>query len=176
MSFIIAGIIVVVLVAVDLITKSLVFANIPTGEQIELIPNFLYISPITNNGAGFSILEGHTFLLLSVSTIATLGIIYLMKEINFKKRPFYTYGIILMLAGTMGNLYDRAFYLNHEVRDFIKPNPKIFPAIFNMADSFLTIGVILMGIFFIFFESKDPISLLPRKFMKKKEEKTDEQV
>ena len=77
--------------------------------------------------------------------------------------------IILILSGCIGNMIDRMFN-NYQVYDFIDLQFMNF-AIFNIADCYLTVGVIIMAIYLLFFEQKDPIRL---KIKKNNEEKINE--
>lgn len=92
----------------------------------------------TNNGAAFSTLQGSGPVLVVASLLGAGGILVYA----FRSRsgnPLLLAGLGLMLGGAVGNLIDRAF--NGEVVDFIH-----FPhfAAFNVADSSITIGAVLL--------------------------------
>jgi len=92
------------------------------------------IKGIINYGASFGILQGYTTLLIIISSIVSLFCIYYyFKEKNLR------IPLSLVIAGTLGNLIDRIYF--GYVRDFI--DLKFFP-VFNLADSFNVIGVILL--------------------------------
>ncbi|MDP6959776.1 MAG: signal peptidase II, partial [Planctomycetota bacterium] len=72
------------------------------------------------------------------------------------KNPRWIYVVTmgLILAGTLGNLYDRAAY--EKVRDFIKfsyDSEHVWP-LFNLADSYICMGVLLLSVEMIFFDEK----------------------
>ena len=92
----------------------------------------------TNNGAAFSTLQGSGPILVVASLLGAGGIlVYALKSRSGD--PWLLAGLSLMLGGAVGNLIDRAF--NGEVVDFIQfPH---FPA-FNVADSCITIGAVLL--------------------------------
>jgi|SRR5665213_1007621 len=92
----------------------------------------------TNNGAAFSTLQGSGPILVVASLLGAGGIlVYALKSRSGD--PWLLAGLGLMLGGAVGNLIDRAF--NGEVVDFIHfPH---FPA-FNVADSSITIGAVLL--------------------------------
>ena len=92
------------------------------------------INYTTNTGAGFSILQGQTTLLIII-TFLVLGLILYYK----KKEPEHWLPLSFIFAGAIGNLIDRLYF--GYVRDFI--DLKFWP-IFNIADSFMVIGVILI--------------------------------
>ena len=103
--------------------------------DIVLIPNVLNITFITNTGASFGILQNMNALLLVLSIAVIIGIIvYLKKNPEQRSLPF-----ALILAGALGNSIDRILY--GAVTDFISFS--FWPA-FNVADSAITIGVILL--------------------------------
>ncbi|MBR2891690.1 MAG: signal peptidase II [Bacilli bacterium] len=146
-----------ILVLVDQISKYVIFNTIGLNNPIPVIDNVFQLRGVFNTGAAFSILDEHSFILVIISIVAFLAITYFMKDCNFKRRPLYSIALILIYSGTIGNMIDRIFN-SYKVFDFIEVLFMDF-AIFNIADSYLTIGVILLAIYLLFFEAKDPISL-----------------
>ena len=141
------AILAVVLVLVDQLTKILTRTYIPLGESIPFIPHVLDLTYIKNTGAAFSILEEHTWLLTVFSAIIVLVVAYLVA------RKFFTnwLGMLsatLILAGGVGNLIDRAIF--KYVTDMIKTIFMDFP-VFNFADCCITVGVVLLVIYVLFF-------------------------
>lgn len=126
---------------VDQISKILVRMYLNLYNDIILIPNFLSLIHVKNDGAAFSILEGKKMFFILISIIVLIGIIYYIKNKNLKKIDYIIYG--MLIGGIVGNLIDRIIYGN--VTDFIsftilnKPMP-----IFNLADTFICIGCVLM--------------------------------
>lgn len=126
---------------IDQISKILVRMYLNLYNDIILIPNFLSLIHVKNDGAAFSILEGKTIFFIIITIIVLIGIIYYIKNKNLKKIDYIIYG--MLIGGIVGNLIDRIIYGN--VTDFIsftifnKPMP-----IFNLADTFICIGCILM--------------------------------
>lgn len=142
LRFLIVYVITFVLVEIDLITKTMF-----DGENIEIIKNFFYIESAHNYGAGLSILEGKTVLL------ATLSIIFLMLFVSYdilyyRKTKLYNTAITLIFAGAIGNLIDRLKFAY--VRDFLYINLPFMNYCFNLADVFLTVGVVLFCIEILF--------------------------
>ena len=126
---------------IDLISKQLVMNLMNLSEEIKIIDNFFYLTYTKNSGAAWSILENKRILLLIV-TVFVLFLInkYINKE-KLSKLESFTYGMII--GGIVGNLFDRIFY--QAVTDFL--DFRIFGynyPIFNLADCFIVIGVILL--------------------------------
>ncbi len=127
-------------IASDQVTKYLIRENLSPYEVIKIIPG-INIVHVSNTGAAFGILRGagNSFFII-ISLVAIAVIFYLLFK---EKRHFIPYSLIL--SGAIGNLLDRIF-IGH-VTDFIDIYAGRFhwPA-FNVADSCLTIGIILLGI------------------------------
>lgn len=132
------------------------------GHSVKAIgDNFARFTLAYNTGIAFSIQLGGRYLLSMISLIASLVIVYLLiKTDGLKKLELWAYSFIL--GGAVGNMIDRVIY--GKVIDFIDCD---FPdfimerwPIFNIADSFVTVGMILLFVHFIFFEkaySKKPV-------------------
>lgn len=108
-----------------------------------------------NTGIAFSIDIGGRYFLASISFIASLFIVYLIFKTDIsKKLELWAFGMIL--GGALGNMIDRALY--GKVVDFIDCD---FPdfimhrwPIFNIADSFVTVGMVLLAVQYLFLERK----------------------
>ncbi|MDD4151943.1 MAG: signal peptidase II [Candidatus Gracilibacteria bacterium] len=127
---------IIISIILDLYTKFL--AKINLEETIFLVKDFIYLKYIENPGIAFSI--GITGIFLKLITIALItGIfIYYFKYEKLKKNKLIDLSFGLILGGAIANRYERIF--NSYVIDFV--GIKYF-AIFNLADTILTIGVIL---------------------------------
>lgn len=138
------------LVALDQISKFIIVHSMYLHQNIK-ITDFFSLYYTRNDGAAFSILSGKTELFYMITALAIAIVAYFFK--NSKSRLGIT-ASIFMLSGIIGNFIDRLFY--KEVVDFI--SLKIFNyqfAIFNLADTFITIAVILYIIEFIIIEKKE---------------------
>lgn len=128
------------LVAADQISKYLVAVNL-AGRNIEIIHNFFYITYAENTGMAWSLLSGQQAL-FCLAAAAAIGV--MIWYMIYKDPGKWTrVALAFMIAGAAGNLIDRLL-LGH-VRDFL--HFYIFSydfPIFNIADSALTIGVILL--------------------------------
>ena len=135
--------------ALDQITKLAIAQNIPLGESVTIIDNVLYFTYTHNTGVAFGLFEGAFWLFIPITLLISAGLIWWL----IKNRPLHPLMRIasgLILAGGIGNLIDRIF-LGY-VRDFIHVNIKF--AIFNIADSMVVIGAILLGIYVLFIHDK----------------------
>ncbi|MBU6081363.1 signal peptidase II [Allobacillus halotolerans] len=135
------------LIAIDQVTKYIVVSRMEIGEQLELIPNFLYFTSHRNSGAAWGMLEGQMWFFYIV-TIIVVGVVVYFIQTN-RDQPMLQLGFSFILGGAIGNFIDRILF--QEVVDFI--DVYIFGynfPIFNIADSALTIGVILIIILILF--------------------------
>lgn len=127
----------VILLLIDRVTKRLALEFL-TDHTIILLP-YLHLHYVENTGAAFGTLQGGNAILIIV-TLCILG--YLLK--NWKEFCSYgllvKWGLVLILGGALGNLYDR-ITLGFVV-DFI--DLRVWP-VFNAADSFITIGGVLLA-------------------------------
>ena len=160
----------VLLFVIDIVTKWVVFNHFGVEAMVDgrrsdtgaipVINGFCYIGGSINNGAAFSMLAGNRILLLLISLVMTgLFIAYYVSQYK-KLETAYKVGLALMISGAFGNLIDRAFYWPSitgfdGVIDWI-----IFKfgswefAMFNIADSCLVIGIIVVVIKMIVDEIK----------------------
>ena len=131
----------IVVLMVDIISKLIIKTNLNLYESIKIIPNFFNITYVMNDGAAFSILRGNQILLsiLGILVIIVLGYYINKDKLNNYKVIYYS----LLIGGILGNILDRLIY--NGVIDFL--DFKIFGydyPIFNLADSFIVISVILI--------------------------------
>jgi len=137
-------ILIVLLVVIDQWIKHAVVVNIALGGEHPLIPGFLSLTHLRNDGAAWSILQGQMWF-FTVIAIVALGIMgyFFWQYRNQGEHWVEELGLALMMAGTLGNFIDRltqGYVVDMFQLDFIN-----FP-IFNFADSCLTVGVILIAI------------------------------
>ena len=128
-------------VAADQFTKFLVLENIPLYGHVDFIPGLLSFTYVRNTGAAFSSFEGAQWLLVLVFLVFTAAIFW---EFSGKRWPFTTFErwlIVAIYAGGIGNMIDR-FRFGYVV-DMIQTEFMEFP-VFNVADSFITCGCILL--------------------------------
>lgn len=132
----------IIVILVDQWTKWIVDKKMEVYESIPIIENFFYLTSHRNKGAAWGILQGHMTFFYIITVVVIVGIIFYMQK-HAKDNRLLAISLSLLLGGAIGNFIDRL--VRKEVvdfLDFIIINYD-FP-IFNVADSALTIGVILI--------------------------------
>ncbi len=143
----------------DILTKYAVSSNMRPGESIPLIGNLLEIFFVYNKGAVFGLDPRRLIAGFPVnaffyvfSSLAVLLLIFYYRSIDQANR-LLRWGVSLIMPGALGNLYDRIVHPQLGVVDFIKVDIGFWPfnpwPIFNLADMYITIGVILVLIEFV---------------------------
>lgn len=154
LTIIVEVLLILVFVSVDLLTKTFIYEPIAAGApDIVLINNILKFTAVQNTGASFGIFKGNAIILAIISLIIIIVVFIIqMFSLTKLKDKTFRFGLILIVAGGIGNIVDR-FLLGH-VRDFIYFELIDFP-VFNIADSCLTIGCVLIIIYVIIYYVKD---------------------
>lgn len=132
----------VLVVLLDQLTKEIAIANLSDGNVVEVFGEVLRFRLAYNDSAAFSMGVGATWVLAIIASIAVLVLLWFGPK---SKTLMWSVISAFVLGGAAGNLVDRLTrepgFLNGHVVDFIAI-PFNFP-IFNIADSFLVIGVSL---------------------------------
>ncbi|MFA5005218.1 MAG: signal peptidase II [Candidatus Omnitrophota bacterium] len=131
-------IIVASIIFFDQLTKFLATKLLPLNAPVSIIDNFFNLTLVHNKGAAFGILKEQVVFFILV-TLAAIVIIALSLKAKDMSR-LYKVALAFMLAGAIGNLIDRVFF--GYVIDFL--DFRIWP-VFNIADSFITIGAVFFG-------------------------------
>ena len=141
--------IVLFVIAFDLITK---FAF--ESKNFSLIPGLIGISYNSrlNEGVAGGLFSGYTPVIIVVSMVMIVFLI--LFDAKYKpESKLYNIGLCFVVGGAIGNLIDRVVLGG--VRDFIVFEFwRDFPT-FNVADSFIVIGVVLLAIYIIFFNKDE---------------------
>jgi len=152
-------------VGLDRLTKTLVSNHIPLGGAVPVIPRVLRITHWTNDGAAFSLFADsaspHTVRWLLAGFALLVALVVLGALIRLGNRiTLTTVSLALVLAGAVGNVYDRIVY--GSVVDFIEVH--IFSyhwPDFNVADSAIVIGACLLLIESLLPSRPAPINASP---------------
>lgn len=137
------AIVAILVIVFDQATKVIIRRYVPVGDSIPLIPGILHITYVRNPGVAFGLLPNQKIVFLIISLAVIIFILYYYRRLNVAER-LQTLALGLLLGGTVGNIIDR-FFLG-KVTDFI--DFRIWP-VFNLADSSIVIGVVLLGFILI---------------------------
>lgn len=146
-------IIIVAIIALDQWSKWAIKTSYNLYETKPVIQDLLHFTYVTNDGMAFGLsFPGGKLVLLVITILLTIFIaILLWKERN--SHPLLKFGLALIFSGAVGNLTDRMIY--GKVVDFIDIMIGNFHwYIFNIADSSVSIGMVLFIIHSILFESE----------------------
>ena len=128
----------------DRITKILI-VNIAeeTGEVDIYINSFFNLYLVWNKGIGFGLLSFDQEHIYNSITILIILINFIIIYLIYLEKGIKTYFLLAILGGSLGNLFDRIYY--NAVPDFMDLNYKGFHwFIFNVADIFITLGIICL--------------------------------
>ncbi|MBS3105970.1 signal peptidase II [Candidatus Woesearchaeota archaeon] len=126
------------IVFIDQLTKFLIKQNFQLNESIPIINNIFHLTYITNTGSAFGLFKRLNIVLMVFSIIVIVVVCFSLKKIK-DDEELLQLSVGLLLGGTIGNLIDRLDY--GAVIDFI--DFRIWP-VFNIADSAVTISVVLL--------------------------------
>ena len=135
-------IIILTLFFIDRLSKMYLINLQSTGTDIDFyIFPFLNFYLVWNTGIGFGLaaMESNIYyhILTSIIAIVNIGLIFFL----IKSKGIYAYSNVLIIGGSLGNLFDRIYY--YAVPDFIDLHFGNFHwFIFNVADIFITVGII----------------------------------
>ncbi len=146
----IAIIITVAAVVLDQLSKYLIVENMELYSEAPFIPHVLAFYRTENRGAAFSMLSDSRWVFMLLSTVA-MGLILFLLVKEYKRHPLMTVALSMVLGGGVGNMIDRV-RLGYVV-DFFRFEFVDF-AIFNVADSFITVGAVLLAVYVLFFETR----------------------
>jgi signal peptidase II len=149
MSGRVQAIVAVTVVLADQLVKAMVRSRLALHESVTVIPGFFDLTRVHNSGAAYGFLNGvdfpfKTVLLACVAMAALVGLAVYSASLDRKQR-LTRIGLTLVIGGAAGNLIDRvtAGYVLDFVDLYAGTGGWHFWA-FNVADSAITIGVVLM--------------------------------
>jgi len=148
--------------AIDQFTKWLTVQNMTLGQEIPLIDGVFSLLYIHNHGMAFGLFQGGRWIFIVVTMVILAFLIYYYTTLP-KTRTGSALRVLLLilLGGALGNFYDRL--LHGYVVDMFFIRLINFP-VFNMADIFVVVSVIILAILTIFSKDESPKKLkMPRK-------------
>ena len=131
-----------VILLADLLTKKYAWEYLNTyGYKEGIIPGLINLTMVENRGAGFGIFQGKT---VALTVIMFIVVICLMVYLVFalKESEWLRISLVFIIGGGIGNIVDR-IWLGY-VRDFIQFQFWEDFAVFNVADSFVTVGAFML--------------------------------
>ena len=140
---------------IDIISKLIIDNNFILNKSLSIIPNFFYITKVYNEGASWSIMWGMQIVLIIISIIVLICLIYYQRKFILNNRNIIAFSLVY--SGIIGNLLNRIVY--GYVIDFL--DFKIFSydyPVFNIADTCIVLGIILLIIAIIKKEDENGIS------------------
>ncbi len=132
---------ILLIIGLDQLTKSILNNNLVLNSPYPVIKGFFYLTLVHNRGAAFGILKNQLLLFILSSLLAVVLIaINLKRSKTGKKFSLNNLALGLILSGAIGNLIDRLFF--GYVIDFL--DFRVWP-VFNLADSAITVGAVILG-------------------------------
>lgn len=149
---------ILLLVMLDQFTKWLAIVKLKGKESVDIIKNVLEFAYLENRGAAFGMLQNQRifFVILTVSMLIGIAYLFLKTPKTKKYLPLRICAVVIT-AGAIGNLIDRV--LRGFVVDFIYFSLIDFP-IFNVADCYVVISVILLVCTLLFYYKDEEVDML----------------
>ncbi|MDD5772221.1 MAG: signal peptidase II [bacterium] len=155
MFFYILGII---LIIIDQVTKLLITDKLDLGQSIPVIDGILHFTYVRNPGIAFGLFPKMNIIIIILSIVTIFLLFSIYRKTNSGNLWIRT-ALIFIVSGAAGNLLDRIQY--NVVIDFI--DFRVWP-VFNLADAFIVIGVVILFIIIFFTKERekdapDPFSI-----------------
>lgn len=144
----------VIMIVIDQCTKLWAVAKLRPIGSTPVIDGFLDLTFVENRGVAFGMLYGKKWVILCmVAVIVAILVYYFIKLPKTKEYHYVRAAMTLILAGAVGNVIDRM--MRGYVVDFFEFTFVDFP-VFNMADIYIVVGVILLAILMLFVIKEEP--------------------
>ena len=137
----------ILVTVIDQLSKFFLSNNLAINKSVPVIKNFFHLTLIHNTGIAFGVLKGSSNVILIVTLIGLVLIIYSLKKDFLVDKNLLSQKFLLVrkiaigfiVGGAIGNMIDRIFF--GYVIDFL--DFRVWP-VFNLADSFITIGAVIL--------------------------------
>lgn len=137
------------LVAADQISKLLIVKYLPEGVTVRVIPYLFDFVYVENRGAAWGMLANSRWVFIVISSAAIIMIAGILLY-TARNRKLFVIPLVLIFAGGIGNMIDRlskGFVVDFIQFDFFKSFP-----VFNVADSYVSVGGVMMLIYLLFID------------------------
>ncbi len=145
MNFVIAF----TVVLVDQLSKYFIEKYLAVQHSVAVIPHVLHLSLVHNRGAAFGMLRGQVPFFIFTAVLAIALMYAMLKNQSLRTVSAYSVALSLILGGALGNLIDRVTF--GYVIDFF--DFRVWP-VFNIADSAITVGAVIIGWHIVFAKQK----------------------
>ncbi len=135
------------LVGLDQWTKWLALTHFQGGAGLPLWPGVFELQYCENRGVAFGMLQGQRWIFIPLTLVVVALMLVLLVRSVWRHSRVFQLSALLIMAGGIGNLIDRIF--RGYVIDFLYFKLIDFP-IFNGADCYVTVGAVLLFVFFLF--------------------------
>ncbi len=140
-------------IVLDQLTKAWIVRNLGENQSQALVGSWLSFTFVKNTGVAFGLFRGIPHFFTITSIVISIGALLFYRFQLPNNRPWIQLCIGLIVGGAVGNIIDRLRY--SYVVDFM--HISWFPGIFNLADSAITVGVVMLaGYLMIFGENRSP--------------------
>ena len=140
----------------DQLLKWWVTSHLEVGQSAAFLPGIVRLTRLHNTGAAWSSFSGKTGLLAAVTVVLLAAVVYLVVK-KIVRHPLGLSAAMLVLGGGIGNMIDRIF--RGYVVDMFDLQFISYP-IFNLADCFVVVGVILGAVYYLWvydkYDKKEP--------------------
>lgn len=147
-----------VLLGLDQLTKQMAVTYLYQQDPVEIIPGVFELRFLVNRGAAFGILQNHQYFFAVMTCIVLCALVYIYIRIPCVHRyaPFHML-LVLLASGAVGNFLDRV-RLGYVI-DFFYFKLIDFP-IFNVADCYVVVSVLLLAILILFVYKEEELEEL----------------
>ncbi|MCI9355414.1 MAG: signal peptidase II [Firmicutes bacterium] len=143
-------IIVILIAAIDSVTKKIICENMKVGQKKEIVKKRLYFWHIKNKGAAYNSFEGH---IKAIKCVSVIGMLYCAFQID-RGSKIHRIACSFLLGGGLGNFIERIKYgevtdfiyidnQNKSENTFVKKLIQKSKPIFNIADIFVALGAVI---------------------------------
>ena len=150
MIYVLYTAVILALVGCDQLLKSWTVHHLALGESTAFLPGFMQLTRVHNYGAAWSSFSGKTAMLIAVTAALMIAVAYLLIR-RIVRHPLGVAAAVLILGGGVGNIVDRI--VHGYVVDMFDLLLFDYP-VFNLADCFVVVGVILGAVYYLWFYEK----------------------